>query len=87
MTLVKFTEGLGGGANAGFRYTTKREAELAAKFHLGAGVHFEVPLRQLCRVAKCKQMCFQLERNISLHCIKPRNHFSSSAKIQQLVKT
>ena len=56
MTLAEFTEGLGGGANDGFRYTTKGVAELAAKFHLGAEVHFEVPLKRLCRVAKCKQM-------------------------------
>ena len=56
MTLAEFTEGSGGGANAGFRYTAKGATELAAKFHLGAEVHFEVPLRQLCRVAKCKQM-------------------------------
>ena len=56
MTLPEFTEGSTSGANAGFRYTTKGAAELAAKFHLGAEVHFEVPLRRLCRVAKCKQM-------------------------------
>ena len=56
MTLAEFTEGSTGSADAGFRYTTKDAAELAAKFHLGAEVHFEVPLRRLCRVAKCKQM-------------------------------
>ena len=56
MTLAEFTEGSGGGANAGFGYMTKGAAELAAKFHLGAEVHFKVPLRLLCRVAKCKQM-------------------------------
>ena len=45
MTLAEFTEGSGRGANAGFRYTTKGAAELAEKFHLGAEVHFKVPLR------------------------------------------
>ena len=45
MTLAEFTEGSTGGANAGFGYTTKGAAELVAKFHLGAEVHFEVPLR------------------------------------------
>ena len=45
MTLAEFTEGSGGDANAGFGYMTKGAAELAAKFHLGAEVHFEVPLR------------------------------------------
>ena len=45
MTLAEFTEGSGGGANAGFRYMTKGAAELAAKFHLVAEVHFKVPLR------------------------------------------
>ena len=46
----------GTGANNNFRYTTKGAAAFAAKFHQGQEVHFEVPLRCLCRIAKCKQM-------------------------------
>ena len=44
------------GANNNFRYTTKGAAALAATFHQGQEIHFEVPLRRLCRIAKCKQM-------------------------------
>ena len=56
IALAEFTEGSTGGASAGFRYMTKGAAKLALKFHLGAEVHFEVPLKRICRTAKCKQM-------------------------------
>ena len=54
MTQAQFTGGKS--ANNNFRYTTRGAAALAAKFHVGQEVHFEVPLRCLCRIAKCKQM-------------------------------
>ena len=46
----------GTGANNNFQYTTKGAAASAAKFHQEQEVHFEVALRRLCRIAKCKQM-------------------------------
>ena len=56
MTQTQFTAGSTGGANENFQYTTKGAAKLAASFHNGEERHFEVPLRHLCRFAKCKQI-------------------------------
>ena len=86
MTLAEFTEGSGGSANAGFGYTTKGAAELAGKSHLGAEVHFEVPLRRLCRVAKCKQM-FPSGKKYFITLYKTKESFLFTCKNQQLVKT
>ena len=44
------------GANNQYRYTTQGVAALAVRFHRGQEVHFEVPLRRLCRIAKCRKM-------------------------------
>ena len=74
------------GANNNFQYTTKGAAALAAKFHQGQEVHFEVPLRRLCRIAKCKQM-FPARKNISSHYIRQKSHFYSPPKTQQHTKT
>ena len=54
ITLAQFTWGQC--ANNNFRYTTRGATALAARFHGGQEVHFEVPLRCFCRIAKCKQM-------------------------------
>ena len=54
ITKAQFTGGQG--ANNQYRYTTRGAAALAARFHGGQEVHFEVPLRCLCRIAKCRQM-------------------------------
>ena len=56
ITRMEFLKGTAGQPNAGFRYTTKRAALLSDKFNNGAEVHFQVPLRRICRLAKCKQM-------------------------------
>ena len=56
ITRTEFLEGTGGQPNAGYRYTTKGAASLSDKFNNGEEVHFQVPLRRICRLAKCKQM-------------------------------
>ena len=56
ITRTEFLEGTGGQPNAGYRYTTKGAASLSDKFNKGEEVHFQVPLRRICRLAKCKQM-------------------------------
>ena len=56
MTQTQFTAGSTGGANENYQYTTKGVAKLAASFHLSQDRHFEVPLRHLCRLTKCKQI-------------------------------
>ena len=54
---IKEAEFTGGtGANNQFWYTSKGAAKLSAKFNNGAELQFEVPLRRICRIAKCKQM-------------------------------
>ena len=68
----------GTGANNNFQYTTKGAAALAAKFHQGQEVHFEVPLRHLCRIAKCKQTFPSLKKYfITLHKAKESFLFPS----------
>ena len=52
----EFLQGTAGQPNAGFRYTTKGAAALSNKFNNGAEVHFQVPLRRICRIACCEQM-------------------------------
>ena len=52
----EFLEGTAGQPNAGFQYTTKGAAALSDKFNNGAEVHFQVPLRRICRIARCEQM-------------------------------
>ena len=42
--------------NRDFRYTVKGAAKLATSLNNGQEVHFEVPLRHICRLAKCKQI-------------------------------
>ena len=54
ITQTQFTEGMD--SNTNFRHTTKGAAVLAAQFNNGAEVHLEVPLRRICRIAKCQQM-------------------------------
>ena len=56
VTQVQFTAGSTGGANENYQYTTKGAAKLAASFHNGQERHFEVQLRHLWRLAKCKQI-------------------------------
>ena len=56
MTQSQFTAGSTGGANENYQYTTKGAAKQAASFHNGQERHFEVPLRHLSRLAKCKQI-------------------------------
>ena len=56
VTQTQFTAGSTGGANENYQYTTEGAAKLAASFHNGQERHFEVPLRHLCRLAKCKQI-------------------------------
>ena len=56
ITRTEFLEGTGGQPNAGYRYTTKGAASLSDKFNNGEEVHFQVLLRRICRLAKCKQM-------------------------------
>ena len=51
---AEFTDGTG--VNNHFQYTSKGAAKLSAKFNNGAELQFEVPLRRICRIAKCKQM-------------------------------
>ena len=56
MTETQFTDGSTGGVNENYQYTTKGAAKLAASFHNGQERHFEVRLRHLRRLAKCKQI-------------------------------
>ena len=56
ITQQHFTEGTTGQMNRDFRYTTKGAAKLATSLNNGQEVHFEVPLRLICRLAKCKQI-------------------------------
>ena len=56
ITREEFLEGTAGQPNEGYQYTTKGAALLSDKFNNGAEVHFQLPLRRICRVAKCKQM-------------------------------
>ena len=67
MTQAQFTAGSTGGANENYQYTTKGAAKLAASFHNGQERHFEVPLRHLCRLAKCKQIFPSGKYFITLH--------------------
>ena len=64
ITQTQFTAGSTGGANDNYQYTTKGAAKLAVSFHLGQEKHFEVLLRHLCRLAKCKQI-FPSRKNTS----------------------
>ena len=51
-----FIEGTAGEINRDFRYTTKGAAALSDKFNNGAEVHFQIPLRRICKYAQCDQM-------------------------------
>ena len=68
MTQTQFTAGSTGGANENYQYTTKGAGKLATSFHNGQEKHFEVPLRHLRRLKKCKQI-FSLRKKyfITLH--------------------
>ena len=66
-----FTEGTAGEINADFRYTTKGAAALSDKFNNGAEVHFQVPLRRICKFAQCDQMSpSEKDFYITLHKMK-----------------
>ena len=68
VTEQHFTEGTTGQMNRGSRYTTKGAAKLATSLNNGQEVHFEVLLRHICRLAKCKQMFLAGKRYfITLH--------------------
>ena len=54
MTQAQFTQGTG--ANNQFQYTSKGVPRLAASFNNGAVQHSEVPLRHICRTAKCESI-------------------------------
>ena len=57
--------------NAGFRYTTKGAAALSDKFNNGAEVHFQIPLRRICKYAQCDQMSpAEKDFYITLHKMK-----------------
>ena len=69
ITETAFKEGTG--INADFRYTTKGAAALSDKFNNGAEVHFQVPLRRICKYAQCDQMSpAEKDFYITLHKMK-----------------